>query len=214
MSDALIHSLQKRIDDLTGENASLKSENISRRKALKETKSAFEKLQAEHGQATKERDDYKGKAEAGPTELTSKIADLEGKLRSRDHRDAFSAVKDFEVLGQDGNPSKFKLREGVTIEALMKLTDYKAEGETPDAKAVTTRLGDAMKANPGLFEAAGETPTHAPGGASRYPVGPREAGPVGSGARANDTPPARDADGWLASQKATRRPGVPFGKIG
>jgi hypothetical protein len=170
MSEVLIASLQKRIEELTGEVASLKGESKDRRIKGKVLATELEQARAEAARLATERDGYKVKAESGPAEFLGKIAELEGKLTARDHRDAFARVREF--AGPDGK--KYQLREGVDVDALWQLTGYKAEGQAPDAQAISARLGEAAKAHPYLFEVAAP----APGGATRPHASPgREAGP-------------------------------------
>src|SRR4051812_46357717 len=92
--------LQKRLTELESENASLKAENKDRRIKAKKGEGELESLRKQLGDLTTERDTFKAKAEAAPNELQAKVDQLEGTLRSRDHRDAFAAVKEFD--GPDG----------------------------------------------------------------------------------------------------------------
>lgn len=196
MSDVLITSLQQRINELQTENATIKAEAKDRRLKAKGLTGELETLRKQVTDLTAERDQVRQKAEAGPTEFTARIAELEGQLRTRDHRDAFSGVKDFETVGPDGKPAKYRLNDGVKPEAIWQLTGYKAEGETPDAATVTTRYAEALQAHPYLFAAASpETGTTAPGGATRpITVQPRESGPGGRTSMSNNTlPPSATA---------------------
>ncbi len=178
MSDATETLLQKRVEELTSENTSLKSENKDRRIKGRTHATELDTLRAQVVTLTTERDALRTKAEAGPTEKDATIADLTGQIRSRDHRDAFASVDSFEgaVDPKTGKAPKHKLADGVTIDALWQLTGYKAEGETPKAEAVTKKLGEAVTAHPFLFVAADP----AADAATRPIVVPkREAGPGG-----------------------------------
>lgn len=178
MSDISEAALSRRIEELSAENASLKSENKDRRLKARTQEADLAPLRAQVAALTTERDALSKAATAGPTEKDATIADLTSKLTSRDHRDAFAAVGTFDgpVDPKTGKAPKYKLADGVKIDALWQLTDYKAEGATPDAKAVATKLGEAQSAHPFLF-----TPAEpAPGGAQRpIVVTSREAGPGG-----------------------------------
>lgn len=180
MSEVLIASLQKRIEELTGEVTALKGESKDRRIKGKTLATELEKLRAESAALRDERDRYKAQTEAKPGEEAARIAELEGKLLAREHRDAFAKVRDF--AGPDGK--KYQFREGVDVDAVWQLTGYKAEGAMPDAQAISAKLGDAVTAHPYLFA---EVATIAPGGATRPPLNQgREAGP-GAGKPGSNT---------------------------
>lgn len=168
MSETLIASLQKRIDELTGENASLKAENKDRRIKAKKGSEELDDLRKQVETLAAERDTFKTKAEASPGEHAAKIAELEGQIRQRDHRDAFSSVKEFESGGK-----KYTLHPKASIDAVWKQIGYTPEGETPDGKAVAEQFGRALEAHPYLFAEADAA------GAAQRPttVQSREAGP-------------------------------------
>lgn len=155
MSEVLIASLQKRIEELTGELAGVKAASKERQQKGKVAAAELERLRAESAALATERDTYRARAEAGPVELNAKVAELEGMLRARDHRDAFAKVKEF--TSPDGK--KYQFREGVDVESLWQLTGYRAEGATPDAQAITAKLGEAATAHPFLFAEVAPTPT-------------------------------------------------------
>lgn len=191
MSDALIQSLQSRINELQTENATIKAEAKDRRLKGRALSTEMETLRKQVTDLTAERDQVRQKAEAGPTEFTARIAELEGQLRTRDHRDAFAGVREFEVAGADGKPARYTLADGVKIDAVWQLSGYKPEGETPDGKAVSGRFAEALSAHPFLFKPATvETTTPAPGGATRpITLSGREAGPGGRTSTSNNTLP-------------------------
>lgn len=177
MSDAALAALQSRVEALTAENTSLKAENKDRRIKFKKLSEEMEPLRKQVADLATERDTFKSRAEAGPRELSEKIASLEGTLRSRDHRDAFASVGEFEAPGKDGKTAKYKLADGVKPESVWQLTQYKAEGETPDAKVVSAKYAEALQSHPYLFA---EATAPAPGGATRpITVPARESGPGG-----------------------------------
>ncbi len=202
MSDVLIANLQKRLEELTTENASLKSENKDRRVKTRKATEELDQLKKDMGTLTTERDTLKTSAEAKPGELQARIGELEGQIRTRDHRDAFGAVKEFEV-SKDGKPTKYTLRDGVNVDSLWKQLDYKAEGETPDAKAISERLGQAVMAHPFLFSEVAAT---APGGATRPTlIASREAGP--GGGKGTESPTVTAASRTMAASTVNSIPG-------
>jgi hypothetical protein len=207
MSDALIASLNDQIKTLMGENASLKAESKDRRIKGRKATEELEKLRGDMATVIAERDDLKSKIEAKPGELQATIDQLQGAIRTRDHRDAFGSVKEFVHAGQDGTTKKLKLAEGVKIDALWQLSGYKAEGDAPDAKAISEHYGKAFDAHPFLFaDAAPETGTTAPGGATRpFAVQGREAGP-GAG-KGTIHPPTLNAMTQIDASYGDRNPG-------
>jgi FtsZ-binding cell division protein ZapB len=189
MSDTALAALQTRIDQLTTDNTNLKAEAKDRRHKGAELKKQNEKLTKDLETITVERDDLKVSATKGPKELNDKIADLEGKLRSRDHRDAFAKVKEFKVKGEgEGDDAKevvYTLNEGVDIPAVWKHLEYKAEGDAPDEAKITGLLAGAIKTSSFLFKPKGDAP-ESEAGASKNPITTqrREPGP-GSGTQPN-----------------------------
>ena len=134
MSDALISSLQKRVDELTSENASLKTEAKQRRlkaKSLAEENDQFRSLLEE---VQTDRDGLKAKADAKPGELQAELDRLKGEIRTRDHRDVFTR------LAKDSGVTQPK-----ALEDLWSLSGYKAETDTPDDKSITAAISTALQ---------------------------------------------------------------------
>ncbi len=203
MSDVLIANLQKRLEELTTENASLKAENKDRRVKTRKATEELDQLKKDLGTLTTERDTLKTSAEAKPGELQAKIGELEGQIRTRDHRDAFASVGEFAVVGTDGKSRNMKLADGVKIDAVWQLTQYKAEGETPDAKAISERLGQAVTAHPFLFS---EVAAPGPGGPTRpITLNARESGP--GGGKGTESPTVTAASRTMAASTVNSIPG-------
>lgn len=89
MSDQLIASLNQRVSELTSQNAQLNAALKQERGQRKALRTDLEQLQGQVTTLTTERDGWKQKAEAAPGEQSQRVADLEGQLRQRDHRDGF-----------------------------------------------------------------------------------------------------------------------------
>jgi hypothetical protein len=176
MSDISEAGLAKRIEELSAENASLKSENKDRRIRNKAAATELETLRTKLATVSADFDAVKKTATALPAEKDATIADLTGKLRSRDHRDAFAAVGTFDgpVDPKTGKAPKHKLADGVSIDAVWQLAGYKPDGETPSAQTVAARLGEAAKAHPFLFATVD---TAADAAARSITVTAREGGP-------------------------------------
>lgn len=183
MSDAALSALQRRVDELVSENATLKSEAKTRRHKSNKLQDEVDRLTKELGTVTAERDGLKTKVDAKPGELQAEIDRLQGELLSRDHRDAFAGVREFTVKDKDGKDAKYTLNDGVAVEDLWTTLKYKAEGDKPDAAKITGLLQQAAASKPYLFKPAGEAPKSDPGG-SQQPstTARREPGP-GSGTR-------------------------------
>ncbi len=176
MSDVSEAALSKRNEELSAENASLKAENKDRRVRNQKATAELEALRSEIKTIAAERDKYQQVATAAPGEKDAQIADLAAKLTARDHRDAFAAVREWDgpLDPATGKAPKHRLAEGVTTDTLWRLTDYKAEGAMPDAKAITTILEKAVQAFPFMLATA-ETPADA--GTRPVTVSARENGP-------------------------------------
>lgn len=115
---------------------------------------------------TAERDEARGKLGA-PDEKDRRIAELEGSIRARAHRDAFDeAAKGFKS-------EKGEAIDEAALEALWKLSGYQAEGDSPDEAKLTETITAAVAAHPFVLRtpapggANGEGPTPTPG-----PAGP------------------------------------------
>jgi hypothetical protein len=175
MSDISEAGLAKRIEELSAENASLKSENKDRRIRNKAAATELETLRAKVVTLTTDRDGLQKTATALPAEKDATIADLTGRLRSRDHRDAFAAARPIDVpTGDKGLTTKYGLAKGVKIEDLWQLTAYKVDGETPSAETVAKVLGEAVKSHGYLFA---PVDTAADAASRSIVVSAREGGP-------------------------------------
>jgi hypothetical protein len=151
MSEALIASLQQRVTDLQAENGRLKAESIERRKRLKALTEEHATLQDVVTDLTRERDDWKAKAEAAPGQQSEEIRRLTRELTERDHLDAFRSLygQEFEA-GEGDDKQKFKLNDKVAVGKLMSLIGHKAEGP-PDAEKIKAAVLAARESDPYLF---------------------------------------------------------------
>jgi hypothetical protein len=142
--------------------ASLKTENIQRRRAARAVKAENATLAARlaelEGQVTSlttERDDFKQRLEAAPGDLQKTIDDLKGKLRDRDHKDAWTAaLKD--------SP----LHEKASVNTLWRELEYQVDSDVPDALAIKSLVERGKAEVPYLFAPTTDaTSGGAPGGA-------------------------------------------------
>ena len=177
MSEALISSLQAEINRLNAKNAELASEAKDRRIKSKSLQTELDATKSQLAAISTEHETLKSKASAAPAEKDATIAELQGKLLARDHRDAFAGTKEFELAGADGKATKYKLADGVTVDAVWQLSGYKAEGATPDAKVISEHLGRAQAAHPFLFS---EVADPAAAAATQPSALPRRDGGVGA----------------------------------
>jgi hypothetical protein len=136
------------LSDATEELKSTRAEARDRRHELKAQKEAFDAL-------TKERDQFKAQAALDPENLRAQLADATGKLRERDHRDAFAKVAKAQ-----------KVTDPNRIADLYALSGYKPDGDQADEAKLTEVITAALKGRPHFLDpppaGAGTT---APGGA-------------------------------------------------
>lgn len=135
MSDALIASLNDQVQRLQTENAELRSEAKSRRLKGKELQATLDKHAADLAAVTKERDALKARADAEPGELQIQVDTLKGKLRDREHRDAFKRLA----------ASAGARTEDTAIDDLWHASGYKAEADEIDDTKITAAIGKALQ---------------------------------------------------------------------
>ena len=164
MSDELIRSLNARITELTNDNASLRAEAKDRRIKAKTVTAERDELKAQLGTLTTDRDTWKGKAEAAPGDKDRRIAELEGTIRTRDHKDAFNRLAKDAGVRTDA------------VDDLWNLSGYKADTDQVDEARINQLIGEARTGRAYLFSTAGETPA-AGSGEPKKPLSP----PPGSG---------------------------------
>jgi len=172
LSDVLIASLQKRIDELTGENATIRAEAKNRRLKGKTLQEEVDGLKAQVTTLTTERDNLKTVATAQPSELQAEVDSLRAKLRDRDHRDKFK-----ELAKAQG------VTDPKAQDDLWSLSGYKAEtdqiDETKITAAITSSLAgrDWLKAAPAPDGANGSAAGAATQTAQAAAQATRPAGP-------------------------------------
>jgi hypothetical protein len=128
---------QKLAKDLAGAHDDLKDVRGEARDRRHETKTLKEQLDA----LTKERDEYKGKAEADPEGLKAQLAELTGKIRERAHRDTFAEVA-----------SAARVTDPARIADLYALSGYKPEGDEADTAKLGEIIGAALKSRPHFLD--------------------------------------------------------------
>lgn len=214
MSDALIASQQAEINRLNGELAKVRSEakehRIAKRKAVEELETLKKggdgetaKLTKQVADLTGERDEWKAKAEANPGVLQTKIDELTGKIRTRDHTDAFKELaKDAGVL-----------QEQTALDDLWKATEWKADSDAVDKAGLKAKITEALAARPWLKPPA-EDPAEAAEAARKAADLPLQNG-VDASRAGRDTASKRmtvrasqlsDAE-WMRNNQATLTPG-------
>ena len=144
MSDVLISSLQKRVDDLTTELATIRAEAKDRRLKGRAFKEENDALKAQVATLTTERDTLDAKAKAKPGELQTEIDSLKGKLRDRDHRDAFARLAKTAGARTDAK----------AIDDLWHASGYKAEADEINEPQITAAIGSALEGRDWLKAAA------------------------------------------------------------
>lgn len=167
MSETLIASLQSQVERLTKENAEIRSEAKGRRKKAADLAEQVKGLATERDDLLKDRDGWKQKAEAAPGEKDKQLAELQTKLRDRDHRDAYHKAAKAAGVPDD------KLAD------FHALSGYKPEGDAIDEAAIAAHVGEALKGRPYF---AGTATTTASDGAKNGDPTPAQL-PPGPGAQ-------------------------------
>ena len=162
MSEALIASLNNRVNELQQQVATLNAESRDRRLKLRKAEKDRDEARGQVESLTKARDDWEAKAKATPGEQADRVKSLEGQLRRLGVEKALAAALKPEDLND-------KVTTDHIIDALKPAGfDPSAEGaEKADFKGL---VGKARESHPYLFRTAGETPAAAPDGATHRPA--------------------------------------------
>jgi chromosome segregation ATPase len=153
--------LQKEIDRLKAENAKLSRDLAASHEDLKEVRGEArdrrhegKKLAEQLEALTKERDEFKLKAEADPEQLKAQVAELGGKLRDVAHRAAFAKVA-----------QGLKVSDPTKVADLYALSGYKAEADQPDEAKLVETIATALKGRPHFLDTAAGAASTAAGAA-------------------------------------------------
>jgi hypothetical protein len=182
VSDQLIASLNTRVQELTSQLAKANAEAKQRRHQRADVEKKLTELTTAHEALTAERDKLKTAADATPGQLQTENTELKSKLRSIDHKAAFTEALST-TKGADGKP--LALNTGATIETLWQQVQYQVPDADPDAAKITELIGKAVTAHPFLFTSAADAArgAGAPNAGTRPPLTPA----VGSGRGRLDT---------------------------
>lgn len=192
MSDALISSLNARVSDLTTENAQMKAALREARGDLKAARAERDEFAQTITDLEKDRDAWKGKAEAAPGEKDARIKELEGQIAGDRHRAAYEkAAKAAGMLDEEiADSYDLAMARGT-----LKLGEGDAKPED-----FAAHLSAAREARPRAFgeaPAGGGSSTAPPagkgagGGGSQAPAGGGNAAPIAGGRGASGTSPSR-----------------------
>jgi FtsZ-binding cell division protein ZapB len=124
--------LQRRLDELTRENESLRREAKDRRIKGKTLAADLDEARKQLGEATAERDRLK----ATPDELQARVAELQGELRTGKHRSRFDELA-----------KELKVRPEALAD-LWSLSGYKAEADLISDDAIKTAIAGTLKNRP------------------------------------------------------------------
>lgn len=144
-SESLVSDLHKQLAEANGE---AKKHRLRARKANDELDEARKQVDA----LTADRDNLQGRLAAAPDALQSEVDRLKGEIRTRDHRDAWAAVKG-------------ELHDRVTVEKLWAEIGYTPGDQVPTAEQITEQVAAAREVAPFLFKTA-ETANDASRGAN------------------------------------------------
>jgi predicted nuclease with TOPRIM domain len=150
----MYEELQKEIDRLKAENAKLARDLAGAHDDIKEVRGEArdrrhegKKLAEQVDALTKERDEFKFKAQQDPEGLKTQVAELSGKLRDVVHRTAFAKVA-----------QELKVSDPAKVADLYALSGYKADADEPDEAKLVETIQTALKGRPHFLDTA-------PGGA-------------------------------------------------
>jgi hypothetical protein len=147
-----INSLHSEIARLNGELAKVRAEAKDNRLKKNRASTELEAAKAALAGLEKDRDGWKTKAEAAPSDLQAKVDELTGKLRGVNHRAAFDKL----AKAANVRPE--------AVQDLYDLTKYAPDADEVDEAKITTLIGEAVQSRPYLL---GEE--KAPDGASTQP---------------------------------------------
>lgn len=169
MSEELIRSLNKRIEELTTENAAIKQEVITRRKAAQGAKKDAESLKEQVDALAAERDKWKQQAEATPAETAKRIKELEGQVKRAGVKEKFAEVAS-------------GLAEKVNLDVLFNNVGFDPTSEGSEQANTSELVAAWRESHPYLFKAPSESLSQGagPDGPKRPPLTPSV--PTGRGA--------------------------------
>lgn len=152
---AEVARLNKLNESLAGETVDLRDELKTVRAEARDRRHENKTLSQQLAEIATERDTFKQRAEAEPNALQGRIDELTGKIRERDHKDAFAQIA-----------KTLKVSDPARQADLWSLAGYKAEGDAPDATKIAETIKGALKGRSWLVDAsAAEAAPTAPGGA-------------------------------------------------
>jgi hypothetical protein len=166
-----ISILNAQLTKANGEAATRRAQNKELRTKIAAAEASIAGHDRALGTITTERDSWKMKAEAAPTEKDARIAEMEASLRGIVHRAAFD------------KEATAKGAKAAALDALWAVSQYKAEGDTPDPARITEVVGQLATSQAYAF-------TPATDATSAKPI-PKSVLPPGAGAQRGDpaTPP-------------------------
>jgi predicted nucleic acid-binding Zn-ribbon protein len=160
MSDAL----QAEIDRLKSENQKLTRDLAGAQDDLKEVRAEARDRRHENkalatqvAELTTDRDKYRTLSEQDPEGLRTQVSDLTGKLRERNHLDAFQKVA-----------RNLKVTDEKRIADLYALSGYKPEADQIDEAVITSTIQATVKERSYLLD---PTPPPAAAGAAQPAAG-------------------------------------------
>jgi predicted nucleic acid-binding Zn-ribbon protein len=154
--------LQKEIDRLKAENTKLSRDLAASHDDLKEVRGEARdrrlegrKLTEQLDATTKERDEFKLKAEQDPEGLKTQVSELSGRLREVAHKAAFQKVA-----------QGLKVSDPTKVSDLYALSGYKPAADEPDEAQLVETIQTALKGRPHFLDAAADAAKTASGGAN------------------------------------------------
>ena len=121
--------------------ARLASKNRGLREEKKVLAAQLEELKAQHTALTQQAEQLRSASD--PNGLATKVKELQGELRMRDHRAVFNKLAKAAGVREDG------------LDDLFALSNYKAEADVADEGAIGQILADQKAKRAYLFQAGG-----------------------------------------------------------
>jgi hypothetical protein len=151
-------------DNANAEAARYRKQRNQYRDKVADLEEQLAALTSERDQARTEFANFKAEVEAKPSQEAARIAELEGKIRTRDHRDAF------------GRHASGKIRPDA-LEAAWKLGECTADSDTIDEDKMGEMVANLVASHPFLAADDAATPTS---GESDSPQATRSSGRLNS----------------------------------
>jgi hypothetical protein len=150
-----LEALQRAISALTTERDGLRDELRDTRHEARDRRHEAKGLAEQLIAATKERDEFRARAETDPDGLRKALAETQGLVRTLKHAQAFAKVA-----------GSLNVKDGTKQADLFALAKYQPEGDEPDETKIAASFTEALKGRPWLVDTPTTTEKPAAGAAT------------------------------------------------